>query len=97
MVERAECYGRYMAGAINYILETIPELQREDYKRILIGKIKMYSSEKKDISCADELADIPNFEILNPEHFAELIKGQTHNMRDEDKAVFLETILANID
>ena len=83
---RVRKYGKNLAKQINYIIDTIPEDQREEYRENFLKELENYSFDPrpkgapKNEGCVWELKDIENLEITNPVHHARLIKEGIHLM-----------------
>ncbi|VVB79417.1 Uncharacterised protein [uncultured archaeon] len=83
---RAGKYGRNLAIWINYTFQTIPQDHRKGYRTRFISELRKYSlkpraeGEPSNEGCVHELSDLVDIEILNPEHFARLVKEGIHLM-----------------
>ena len=83
---RVRKYGRNLARLINYVIDTIPEEQRKRYRDSFLEELENYEftprrkGEPRNKGCINELEEIDNVEIENPEHLARLIKEGIHLM-----------------
>jgi len=100
---RSTRYGEFYALVADYIIQTIPKNQRQDYKSQLIRELKKYSFKPRpkgtprNEGCIHELEDIVIFDIGNPEHFARFIKEGIHLMYLKPTAKrVLEALIAGI-
>jgi hypothetical protein len=83
---RAGKYGRILARWIDYTINTLPESQRENYRLRFLGELNNYSliprkiGQPRNEGCVNELSDLVNVDIANPEDFARLVKEGIHLM-----------------
>ena len=86
MVNRAATYGRNLGTWVAQTINSQPEEQREDYKTRFLNELKTYSFEPRkngqppNSGCKNELSDIVECDINNPEQLAKLIKEGIHLM-----------------
>ena len=96
---RAGKYGRNLALVLDYILEA----KKESYRREFLKEIKNYSLEPrkegspKSSGCVNELENIENLDMNNPQHLARLVKEGIHLMyqKQTSKRV-LDSLLENL-
>jgi hypothetical protein len=78
--------GRFTATMVNYIIGTLPEEQRNEYKSRFIAELKTYSfkgkkkEEPKNEGCVYELEDLERLDMNNPEELARTVKEHAHGM-----------------
>ena len=96
-------YGRFLALWIDYIIQTIPEQQREWFKSRLVKELRGYSlegrkeGESRNSGCVHELDELVKLDIENPEHLARLIKEGIHLMYQKQTASHvLNSLLENL-
>ena len=83
---RTERYSRNLAIWIDYTISTIPNTERQGYKKKFKEELKKYSTtprkkgQPRNDGCVYELKDIPDCDIRNPEHLARLVKETLHLM-----------------
>lgn len=81
---RSTKYGRFLAYFINNFIESVPE--NRSYKERFLREVLTYSDkprkrgEKRNEGCNNKLKTIENFNSLNPEYLARLIKEGLHLM-----------------
>ena len=81
---RSGKYGRWGAILFEYILQTIPVDQREDYRERFLVEFGRYSDklrrrgEPRNEGCVLELEDIDEFDVTCPEHLARWFKEGQH-------------------
>lgn len=77
-------YGRNLAILVSYVVNNMPE--KDDYKKRLIDEIKTYSFQPRkkgspvNWGCKNELFDISEVNVKNPEELAKLLKESIHLM-----------------
>jgi hypothetical protein len=83
---RAREFGRHYGQFLNYIIQTIPQNQRNFYKAKLISELEKYSFEPRkqghpeNTGCVKELEGLLDLNPQNPEHTARLVKEMAHLM-----------------
>ncbi|MAG20070.1 hypothetical protein CL618_01415 [archaeon] len=89
---RATDYGRNLAVEINYVFETIPESEREEYIAKFLTEFRDFSFEGRkqgepvNEGCNWELIDIDEIDVRNPEEYARLKKESIHLMYQKGTA-----------
>jgi len=93
--------GKCIAVCVNYLIDTLPKAQRENYKDRFTDELKKYSfvpkrrDEPPNAGCVYELEDIVNkFDPQDPKHFAKVCKEIAHWRYNKAAAAsFLNSIL----
>ena len=96
--------GKCIASCVNYLINTLPDAQRENYKDRFIDELKKYSftpkrkDEPPNAGCIYELEDIVNkFDPQDPKHLAKVCKEIAHCRYNKAAAAsILNSILGNI-
>lgn len=97
---RAREFGKHYGQFLNYIIQTIPQNQRESYRVKLISELEKYSFEPRkqgnpeNSGCVRELEELANLTPQNPEHTAKLVREMAHLMyqKQTTKRIFEELI-----
>ena len=96
---RAKKYGRNLATWINYTINTIPELQRGNYRKRFIWELRKYSFEHRkkgepiNDGCVRELEGIEEIDPICPKELAKLVKESIHLMYQKQTAAKVMTSL----
>jgi hypothetical protein len=83
---RAATYGRNLGKWVEETINSQPEAQREGYKARFLNELKTYSFETRkngqppNSGCKNELSDIVECDINDPEQLAKLVKEGIHLM-----------------
>ena len=100
---RHKKYARNLAILIDYVISTIPEEQREEYRKSFLEELEDYDftprkkGEPRNRGCVWELNDLDSVDIENPEHLARLIKEGIHLMYLKPTAKrMLDTLKENL-
>ena len=99
--DRGANLGKCVAYIFNYLISTLPENQKENYRHRFIDELKKYSfvpkrrDEPPNAGCVYELEDIVNkFNPQDPKHFAKVCKEIAHWRYNKAAAAsFLNSIL----
>jgi len=89
---RGAKYGRGLGVLIGYTIQSIPASEREEYRLTFYDELRNFSFEPRkegtpvNKGCVQELSDIVDVDILDPVHFAKLIKEGIHLMYQKNTA-----------